>query len=257
MRNRSFLLASILAVAAVILVYSNHFRNEFHFDDFHTITNNPYIRDLGNVPRFFTDTRTFSTLPDHRTYRPLLTTSFALDYLLAKGLNPLYFHISTFFWYLVQLALMYGVFVLLLKDRWFALFGATLYGLHPVSAETVNYIVQRGEILSTIGVVAGLLLYIRFPKLRRFGLYLLPVALGILAKTPAAMFVGILFTYILLFEEEWNVRRALLRTLPALVVCAVAAGFAMRMEAGSFVPGGTSPALYRLKIGRASCRERV
>src|SRR5713226_392950 len=129
-RRRSFLLTAVLAVAAVILVYSNHFRNEFHFDDFHTITNNPYVRDLGNVPRFFTDSRTFSTLPDHRTYRPLLTTTFALDYRLGKS-NPLYFHLSTFFWYLVQLALMYGVFVLVLKDRWFALFGATLYGLHP------------------------------------------------------------------------------------------------------------------------------
>ena len=245
MRHR-FLIAAVLAVAAVILVYSNHFRNEFHFDDFHTITNNPHIRDLRNLPRFFTDTGTFSTLPDHRTYRPLLTTSFALDYRLGQGTNPLYFHISTFVWYLIQLALMFGVFLLVLKDRWFALFGATLYGLHPVSAETVNYIVQRGEILSTIGVLAGMLLYIRFPKLRRFGLYLIPVVLGILAKIPAAMFVGILFTYILLFEEEWNIGRALLRTLPALVVCAVTAAFAMHMDASGFVPVGTNPALYRL-----------
>ena len=246
MRDRSFLIATVLAVATVILAYSNHFRNEFHFDDFHSVTNNPYVRDLGNVPRFFTDSRTFSTLPDHRTYRPLLTTSFALDYRLGKGPNPLYFHISTFFWYLVQLALMYVVFVLVLQDRWFALFGATFYGLHPVSAETVNYIVQRGEILSTIGVLAGLLLYIRFPKLRRFGLYLIPVLLGILAKPPAAMFAGILFTYILLFEEEWNIGRALLRTLPALVACAAVAAFTIRMDASSLVSAGTNPALYRL-----------
>src|SRR6266853_4291812 len=97
-RDRSFLITAALALAAVILVYSNHFRNEFHFDDFHTITNNSYIRDLRNVPRFFTDSRTFSTLPDHQSYRPLLTTSFALDYRFGKGLNPLYFHITTFVW---------------------------------------------------------------------------------------------------------------------------------------------------------------
>jgi tetratricopeptide (TPR) repeat protein len=253
-RDRGFLIAAVLALAAVILVYSNHFRNEFHFDDFHAITNNPYIRDLGNVPRFFIDSRTFSTLPDHQSYRPLLTTSFALDYRLGQGLNPLYFHISTFVWYLIQLALMYAVFLLVLngaagaspQNRWFALFGAALYGLHPVSAETVNYIVQRAEILSTCGVLAGLLLYIRFPKLRRTGLYLVPVVLGILAKTPAAVFAGILFTYILLFEEEWNIGRALLRSLPALVVCTLAAWFTIHMDASSFFPGGTNPALYRM-----------
>lgn len=254
MRHRSFLVAAVLAVAAVILVYSNHFRNEFHFDDFHAITNNPYIRDLGNVPRFFTDARTFSTLPDHQVYRPTLTASFALDYRLGKGLNPLYFQISTFIWHMAQLALMFGVFLLVLnaaagpspQNRWFALFGAAVYGLHPVSAETVNYIVQRGEILSTAGVVAGMLLYIRFPKLRRFGLYLIPVAFGILSKLPAAVFAGILFTYVLLFEEELNIRRALQRTLPALVACALAVGFAIRMVAPSFDSGGAKPALYRL-----------
>ena len=253
-RDRMFLLAAALTLAAVVAVYSNHFRNEFHFDDFHSITNNPYIRDLGNVPLFFRDARTFSTLPDHQTYRPLLTTSFALDYRLGKGPDPLYFHLSTFFWFLAQLALMYGVFLSLLNaalagavtNRWCALFAVALYGLHPVSAETVNYIVQRGEILSTIGVLAGLLLYIRFPKLRRTGLYLVPVALGILAKPPAALFAAILFAYILLFEEEGNVWRTLVRTLPSLIACAVVAAFAMHMEAGTFAPGGTNPLLYRL-----------
>ena len=155
---------------------------------------------------------------------------------------------------MAQLALMFGVYLLVLnaaagpspQNRWFALFGAALYGLHPVSAETVNYIVQRGEILSTAGVLAGMLLYIRFPKLRRFGLYLIPAVFGILSKPPAAVFAGILFTYVLLFEEELNIRRALLRTLPALVACGLAAGFAIRMVAPSFVSGGTNPALYRL-----------
>ena len=62
-----------LAVGLVVLAYSNHFANEFHFDDRHTITDNPAIRSLANVPRFFTDSTTFSLLPTHQVYRPLLT----------------------------------------------------------------------------------------------------------------------------------------------------------------------------------------
>src|SRR5436190_2181601 len=67
-------------------------------------------------------------------------------------------------------------------NRWVALIAAAMYGLHPVSAETVNYVIQRGEILATVGAVAGLLMYAALPRLRRTCLYLLPVAIGGLAK---------------------------------------------------------------------------
>jgi hypothetical protein len=33
------------ALLAVVITYSNHFRNDFHFDDAHTILNNLFIRD--------------------------------------------------------------------------------------------------------------------------------------------------------------------------------------------------------------------
>jgi len=252
-RGKPFAVVAAVAFVAVFAAYANHFHNAFHFDDFHTITENPYVHSLGNVPRFFTDASTFSILPDHDSYRPLVTASIALDYRLGKGAQTLWFHISTFFWYLVQLVLMYMLFESVMnaaepddRNRWFALFAAALYGLHPVSAETVNYIIQRAEIYSSLGVVAGLVLYIRLPKLRRTGLYLVPVVLGMLAKPPAAVFAPILFVYIFLFEENWNVVRSAKRTLPALLICLATGAFAMRMEAGRYNPGGDNPLLYRL-----------
>jgi len=33
----------ILLISLLVLVYSNHFKNAFHFDDSHTIKNNVYI----------------------------------------------------------------------------------------------------------------------------------------------------------------------------------------------------------------------
>jgi hypothetical protein len=79
-RRLAFALSGCL-VLAVVLVYSNHFDNAFHFDDFHTVTDNPYIRSLRNIPQFFTNAETFSTLPTNRSYRPLISTSLALDLL--------------------------------------------------------------------------------------------------------------------------------------------------------------------------------
>jgi hypothetical protein len=39
-------IAVLLALATA--VYSNHFHNAFHFDDFHTVTENVHIRKLDN-----------------------------------------------------------------------------------------------------------------------------------------------------------------------------------------------------------------
>jgi hypothetical protein len=88
-----------LLLALTAAVYSNHFHNSFHFDDFHTVTDNVAIRSLGNIGRFFTDPATFSALPTHQVYRPVVTASLAFDYWLGRGLNPLAFHATTFFWY--------------------------------------------------------------------------------------------------------------------------------------------------------------
>src|ERR1700682_855169 len=103
-RNTTILLALLMLL--VVLAYSNHFQNEFHFDDSHTVVDNPYIRSLKNIPRFFIDATTFSSLPSNQSYRPIVAASLAIDYWLGGGLNPFYFHLSTFLLYLLQLALL-------------------------------------------------------------------------------------------------------------------------------------------------------
>src|ERR1043166_7488308 len=172
------LLACVLV--AVLAVYSNHFHNSFHFDDYHTIVSNPYIRELRFVPQFFTDARTFTVLPRNRTWRPVVSASLALDYWLGGSLDPFFFHVSTFCWFLVQLLLMYALFRhvghrhALPGSDWVALFATAWYGLHPAMAETVNYIIQRGDLYVTLGVLAAIWIYAAAPRLRKFGLYLIP-----------------------------------------------------------------------------------
>ena len=52
-------LGAAFLLAALLAVYANHFHNSFHFDDAHTVVNNAAIQSMKNVPRFFTDARTF------------------------------------------------------------------------------------------------------------------------------------------------------------------------------------------------------
>ena len=143
--------AVLLAVCAA---YANHFQNDFHFDDAHTVVDNPYIRSLRNVPRFFTDATTFSVLPPNRTYRPFVSTSLAIDYALGDGYNPFWFHLSTFLVFLLQLGAIYALYAGILNaarsdpgaqssNQLIALLSMAGYGLHPAMAETVNYIIER------------------------------------------------------------------------------------------------------------------
>ncbi len=247
--RRIFVLLLFLAVTSA---YANHFHNPFHFDDSHTIVDNPNIRSLRNLPSFFTDPGTLSVQPRNRAWRPLVTTSLAIDYWLGNGLDPFWFQLSTYIWYLVLIGLVLILFQRLLdsvsKDTSngvIALAGAALYGLHPACAETVNYINQRADVYSTLGVVAGLYLYAAKRGWRSYGIYLLPVAAGLLSKPPALVFPAFVFLYALLFEETGAVR-ALRAALPALSLSVFLGYVQAAMTPATFTPLIGSAAAYRL-----------
>ena len=167
--RRVRLWAALLFVA-LLAAYGNSFENAFHFDDVHTITDNPAVRSLRNVPRFFTDASAFSVLPANRTYRPVVSVSLAMDYALGGGYYPAAFHVGTFCWFVCLLLLLFLLYQQVMdgteaspENRWLALIGAAWFGLHPAMAETVNYIIQRGDLYCTLGCVAALVGYARWP----------------------------------------------------------------------------------------------
>ena len=243
---------------AIWVAYSNSFQNEFHFDDFHTVVDNPAIRSLRNVPRFFTDATTFSVLPANRTYRPVVSTMLALDYWMGHGYGPLWFHVGTFVVFLGEVLLLYALYRLLLDrirreaaNEWLALFGAAWFGLHPAMAETVNYVIQRGDLYCTVGCVGALYVFARYPERRKFGVYLLPFAFAMLSKPPAAVFPVLLLFYCYFFESEEGTglerwRRAVVGALPSVVATAVLLALQSAMTPKSFLPSIIAPWDYRL-----------
>jgi tetratricopeptide (TPR) repeat protein len=248
----------LAALLAICTAYSNSFHNEFHFDDFHTIVDNPAVRSLRNIPRFFTDATTFSVLPANRTYRPFVSTSLAIDYALGHGYAPLWFHLGTFVLFLALVALLYGLYRMLLDkvrvspaNPWLALFGAAWFGLHPAMAETINYIIQRGDLYCTLGCVAALFLYARYPGLHRTGIYLVPFAFALLSKPPAAIFPLLLFLYVFFFDTsaESSTRRlkaGVVAAAPSLLVTAALLWLQSAMTPKTFLPSILSPWQYRI-----------
>src|ERR1700686_2287375 len=196
MREKSIAgLGGALLLVAILVAYANHFYNGFHFDDAHTIVNNASIRELRNIPLFFRDATTFSSLPSNQSYRPLVSTLLAIDYQLAHGLEPFWFHLSIFALFIALTLLLALVIDHLLErdaasssNRWIALGAAAWYALDPANADTINYIIASSEVISALGVIASFAVSFAFPRLRRYYLYVLPAAIPILAKPTAAIF---------------------------------------------------------------------
>ena len=261
MTSRAYPLACGLALLALVATYANHFQNAFHFDDVHTIQNNLFIRDLHNIPAFFVNPHTFSALPANQSYRPLVTTTLAVDYRLARGLNPVVFHATSFVFFASQCVVLVFLYRRVMDlarphpwNRWLALFAATWYGLHTAIAETVNYIIARSEILSTLGVTLALLMFASTGRARRWGLYVIPAAAAVFAKEQGAMVVPILMLYVALFEADLRVvdlfrpksiARLLRATWPAVLVCPAILIVGLRLST-TFTPGGASRWHYLL-----------
>ncbi len=211
-KNIKLIIAGCLFLVVITLAYSNHFNNGFYFDDSHTIVSNSYIRDIGNIPLFFMDGSTSSSLPANQAYRPVVTTLNAIDYWIGGGLESFYFHLSIFICYAIQSILMFFLFKNLLNlsyaHRWnpyTAFFMTAFYALHTANAETINYIIARSDSFSTLCVIASLFLY-QIRKTRKYYLYLITMAIGICTKQTGVVFVPILFMYILFFEEKVSLK---------------------------------------------------
>ena len=249
--DRRLLLLCTGLVLLLLVAYANHFQNEFHFDDLHTITTNDFVKSLGNIPLFFTNAQTFSTMRN-TSWRPVTSVSLAIDYWLGHGYKPFVFHLSTFLWFFVQLVLMVFLFRRIMdaaaphpSNIWTAVLATACYGLHPANAETINYIIQRGDVYNTLGTVATLLWFAARPEQRKRGWYLIPALVASFAKAPALIFPLILLAYVWLFEEG-SLGSRLRATLPAFVAAAVAAIITARMTPPVFQGGAASPDLYRL-----------
>ena len=199
---------AVLLFLILCLAYSNHFNNGFKFDDYHTIVYNDYIKDIKNIPAFFTDIKYFGTTPGNQGYRPMLPTLCAIDYWIAGGLKPVYMHADIFFFYLVQLVLMFFMFRKILdrtlpseKNQFFSLLIVGFYALHASNAEVINYMCQRTDAFSTLCIIASFVLYMT-PITKKYYLYLVTALMGVLTKETGAMFGPMLFFYILIIEEE-------------------------------------------------------
>jgi hypothetical protein len=192
---------------AVLLVFSPALWNGFAGDDIPFIVSNAALADLGNVPRFFFSNDALGTGLTNPYYRPLTTTSFAVDRFL-WGEAPAGYHLTNILLHLAVCLLLIPVLRRLASPP-AAGAAVLLFAVHPAHAEPVGYISARADLWSALFLVASFLAHQRHleqGRRRWMAVSLLLFLPALLSKILALVFPGILLFHLLLVERrrDWG-----------------------------------------------------
>ncbi len=134
------------------------------YDDYELVyQNEAFISNPANIITAF-ETHAFTT---HRTesayYRPLLLTSYILDYQLWK-LAPWGYHLVNLLIHMVASVCVYGVLFLLSRNTLIALACGMMFALHPVQTESVAWVAGRNDLLLGLMVVLSFFFYMLYRR---------------------------------------------------------------------------------------------
>ena len=199
--QRQTLIICLLLVAVILVSYWQvQYADFVGFDDERYVTKNPEVQAgltwQGVV-------WAFTTLHDGNWF-PLTWLSHMLDCEL-YGLNPMGHHWSSLLLHMVNSLLFFFVFRQMTGEIWPSAFVAALFALHPLHVESVAWVSERKDVLSTFFGLLSIAAYIRYVRERQFIRYLLAMlflSLGLMAKP---MLVTLPFVFLLL--DFWPLGR--------------------------------------------------
>lgn len=221
--RRNILIATLLFVA-VLAVYGQTLRFAFVLiDDPTYVSENPPVRTGLTWNNF---AWSFSTFHDGN-WIPLTWLSLMLDTSLF-GLHPGGFHFTNVLLHVANTLLVFAVLVKATGSQMRSACVAALFGLHPLHVESVAWIAERKDVLSTLFGLLSLLAYVSYAGSRRTTT-LIPCFLGFIASLLSKQsLVTLPFVFLLLdfwpfgrFAEPAARARVILEKIPFLAASAI------------------------------------
>ncbi|MBR6023205.1 MAG: hypothetical protein IK066_12400, partial [Kiritimatiellae bacterium] len=108
--------------------------------------------------------RAFTALHgDRMMYNPLLWVSYLLDSLLygASPYAPWGYHLTNVLLHAANAVLLYFILLAAVRRPWLAFFAAAVWALHPLRVESVAWVTERKDTLSTLFAFASILFYLK------------------------------------------------------------------------------------------------
>jgi tetratricopeptide (TPR) repeat protein len=200
-KNKQILMIYLFLTITTLMVFWKVTACDFiNYDDQGYVTGNQQVQNgitLEGIRWAFT-TGAISN------WHPVTWISHMMDVQLF-GMQPGWHHLMNLLFHLANTLLLFFVLHRMTKARWESAFVAALFALHPLHVESVAWVAERRDVLSTffwILTMAAYCTYVERPGLRRYLLVVLFFALGLMSKP-----MLVTLPFVLLLLDYWPLRR--------------------------------------------------
>jgi tetratricopeptide (TPR) repeat protein len=200
-KNKQIRLFCIFLTIATLLVFWQVNNCDFiNYDDTIYITKNNHVQNgitIEGIQWAFTTGHTGN-------WHPLTWLSHMLDVQLF-GLEPGWHHLTNLVFHIANALLLFLVLYRMTKAQWESAFVAALFALHPLHVESVAWVAERKDVLSTffwILTMGAYCYYVERPNFQRYLVVVLFFALGLMAKP-----MLVTLPFVLLLLDYWPLKR--------------------------------------------------
>jgi protein O-mannosyl-transferase len=195
------LIALLLAFVTITVFLPVAHDDFINFDDPDYVTNNAFVKNGLN----WTDLKWAFTSGFASNWHPLTWISLQTDSEFF-GLNAGAFHLINVLFHAANVGLLFLLLLRLTDRLWPSALMAALFAWHPLHIESVAWISERKDVLSTFFALLALLSYVKFARencRHSFWFALIFFALGLLAKP-----MLVTLPFVLLLLDFWPLNRA-------------------------------------------------
>jgi len=214
-RSDKRILAGLIIIVCILLLLAHlpALSSGAHcFDDNTYLTNNTLVKNPGwaSAKRFLTEVLEPSTVKGY--YQPLTMISLMLD--CAMGAKPDYlvpFHRTSLALHLINTALIILLLHQLFGRVWASAGVGLLFGVHPITVETIVWVSERKTLLAAFFALWCLIFYVRYVRKDDWRFYagcIITYVLAVMSK-PISLPVPVL----MLLLDYWPLRRLRLRAI--------------------------------------------
>ena len=199
-KNWSLIICLVLAIGTFIIYYQAHSFEFVNYDDNIYVYANPNIQ-AGII---FKAVKWAFTAGYADNWHPLTWLSHMLDWRLF-GANAGGHHIVNLIFHIANTLLLFFVLRKMTNAIWPSAFVAALFVLHPLHVESVAWVSERKDVLSTFFWLLTMWAYVRFvsrPKISSYLWMVIFFALGLMAKP-----MLVTLPFVLLLLDYWPLDR--------------------------------------------------
>lgn len=233
--KKSFVILAYLVLTLVTLLVFWRLRNFgfIGYDDNKYVYENPHV-----LTGLTEDSVTWAfTTTSAANWHPLTWLSLMLDCQLF-GADPGRIHLMNLIFHLANTLLLFAVLRKMTGALWPSAFVATAFAIHPMHVESVAWIAERKDVLSTLFLLltlAAYIGYVRRPSFLRYIVVFVTFALGLMAKPMLVTlpFLLLLLDYWPLRRISISKRRLILEKIPLFALSAISSGITFLVQRAS------------------------